>query len=500
MPPPTLADRRREDDAKRAKATAELCRRSFTHFVKHGWKSIEPKARPFKPNRGSEALIENLQAVRDGHIRRLLISIAPGFGKSTFASVAFPTWWWTSDPTKRFICGSYSERLSLDISLRSIRVLESDWYQDSFGVGIVQGGVQHHHTAEGGQRISVGVDGTLTGFRGDAGIMDDLLNAVHSNSQVEIEKVNNWYEQCMSNRMDEPDTAPMIIIGQRLATNDIIGHLTERLGFESLILPSEFESERRSRTSVWVDPRTYDGELLAPSIHSQKYLDEQKTVQGSFGFASQYQQRPTPLEGGMIKVKWWQWFRYDGEPLVGLRPKESNEKSAVLCPTKFDAKYLTIDLNVKPGQENDNTSIHVVGVIGTDFYILKSIARPMSFLEQLAEIRALVEEHPDYDSILIEDAATGSPVHEVLQKEITGVILVPVGARAKAARIAAITPIIESGHVYLLDGDPEADALVHEGAVFPKGRRDDRIDSLAQLINYLRESNGVARLEMLAQV
>ena len=63
----------------------------------------------------------------------------------------------------------------------------SDWYRASFGIDgaplerdvtLDAEPISAFRTTRGGLRFAVGVDGALTGIRGDAAIVDDSLNAI----------------------------------------------------------------------------------------------------------------------------------------------------------------------------------------------------------------------------------------------------------------------------------------------------------------------------------
>src|SRR5262245_9897084 len=73
---------------------------SLLVYSQAAWPIIEPSTR-FQAGWEIEAVCAHLQAVTDGEIRRLLITIPPRSGKSTTASVMWPTWTWTRTPQTR---------------------------------------------------------------------------------------------------------------------------------------------------------------------------------------------------------------------------------------------------------------------------------------------------------------------------------------------------------------------------------------------------------------
>ena len=100
---------------------------SFREFVAYFWPVVEP-SRGFEPNIATDAIIEHLQAVGDGRIKRLAISIAPGSGKSTLL-VLFSAWLWLRRPGARSIHASHALDLARRDSQRTRRLIESDEYR-----------------------------------------------------------------------------------------------------------------------------------------------------------------------------------------------------------------------------------------------------------------------------------------------------------------------------------------------------------------------------------
>lgn len=460
-----------------------ICRESFADFCVEHWPALEPNGRPLIRNVGTDALIEHLQAVGDGAIRRLAIAIAPGFGKSTFASVAFPAWMWARRPSWRVICASHAYSLAVHIAGRARRVICDDEYMARYGVRLTSDRTDAFENQHGGKRFSMGVMGALTGFRADGAIIDDAINAMDAHSPLELAKVNDWYDTALTTRLDRGDEASIVVIGQRLAEDDLLGHLD---GYEMLTLPSEFERSRRCVTCIWEDPRTDDGELLAPELQSAEYLAERRAIMGSFAYAGQYQQRPAPLEGGMVKRHWWRWFREPGGRLAAQRPRGCSTGDAIELPALREI-LISCDLGFKGGVEHDNTAMAVVGVHGADRFVLDLVAKPMEFTEQIAALAALRAKWPTAHRILVEDSANAASLMSKLRHDVAGLIAVPARDK-KEARVAAMTPMMESGNVYLRDGAPWAEDVVDESALFPNGRRDDRIDAIVQALKYLSAS------------
>jgi predicted phage terminase large subunit-like protein len=110
-------------------------------------------------------------------------------------------------------------------------------------------------------------------------------------------------------------------------------------------------------------------------------------------------------------------------------------------------------------------------------------------------VRALSERWPKAAALLVEDKANGPAVIQELKHDIGGLIEVtPEGG--KIARAHAVSPVVESGNVYLPHPAlaPWVEALIEETAAFPNGRHDDQVDALTQALNRLRDSGGILKV------
>lgn len=324
--------RQRQDERariERSKEVAYALSASYRAFVEHAWSTVEP-ARPFIPTMHVDAIAEHLQAVADGQIARLVISIPPGHTKSTLASVMFHPWVWTRDPVKRFISTAYGgvPNPSTRDAIRARALIESPWYQETFRpdwrMRPDRNLIQHYENTRTGYRLSFTV-GSGTGLRADVQMVDDPLSVSKQDSTAELERVLFWWDHLMSNRVFDPLHSARIIIMQRLSERDLAGEMLARGGWEHLCLPSLFEPDKRCVTSIgWTDPRTVEGELLFPALYPQSVIDQARKDLGERGFSAQHQQRPSPATGGIFKRYWWRFWKHAGTDMPPVTFK--NEK------------------------------------------------------------------------------------------------------------------------------------------------------------------------------
>lgn len=502
---------------------AEGERRSFREFVIGNWRAIEPNGRPFIANRGTDALIEHLQALGDGFINRLGIACAPGIGKTSVASVAFPAWMWARNPAWRVICASYAAELAINIAGKFHRVVTSDRYREVHAQTRVVGeALKALNTSRGGYRYAVGVEGALTGFRADAGIIDDSLNAIDANSRQAMRTVNDWFDQAFMTRFDHGDDAPICVIQQRLGEHDLIAHARAR-GFEILELPARHEVGRVCRTSIWVDTRTIDGEILCPEIQSEKFLDEQLRVLGPRGFACQYAQRPAPREGNQFKIGMWGYHVMPGK-IAGAHPRHEKARQGAPRELKYrsamegrmkslDVDWGCLSIDATGGSTSETASaLAIVGVVGAGEWrhVLRDYTDgPKGWKDTIAacrrslvdfagmtgrqrDLEVLVEKKALGQGALFEELVEAIGAGDLLYPDGTPIkakvtYYDPTGRGDKATRATALEPDLDAGLITVEDGAGWVAPFLDEFGMFGGGAsRDDRVDAVAQCIDHRR--------------
>lgn len=107
---------------------------------------------------------------------------------------------------------------------------------------------------------------------------------------------------------------------QRLHEEDLVGHVLRRGGWKVLRFPAIAEKDETYEIQTPLGARQFQrraGEALHPKRESLEVIQQQRAGLGEYNFAGQYQQRPAPLEGGIIKRDWLQYYRQPDLP--GLR-------------------------------------------------------------------------------------------------------------------------------------------------------------------------------------
>lgn len=199
----------------------------------------------FKPERVyQEEICHILQAAyekrllsKTGQVADIvIISEPPGFGKSYTAST-FITWCMGKNPKTQVIAVSYNQTLSLTFS-KSVREAildreiegDNDYYAVSsffpklkikYGDGAIE-----RWSVEGSYMsyLATSFDGSITGMRGNIGIIDDpLKNAKGAVDDNKKDEIWNFYKNTFQSRM--LDGALIIVIQTRWASDDLAGRL-----------------------------------------------------------------------------------------------------------------------------------------------------------------------------------------------------------------------------------------------------------------------------------
>lgn len=454
-------------------AAAELCKRHFSFFVREFWDVVIAETMVWSPH--MEILCNEIQTVYLNTIERnpklydLIINIPPGTSKSTICTVMAPAWGWCIDDSLRCITGSYSDSLSTEHSVKSRDIIESDLYRRYFPkvqIKYDKGRKTNYESNGLGQRYATSVGGSVTGVHAHIITIDDPLNPKQAASQVECMNANNWIDKTLSMRKVDKAVTPMILVMQRLATNDCTGYLLakNKQNVRHVCLPAELSDN--------VSPAEYkniyvDG-LLDPKRLGREVLEEAKLDLGSDGYAGQMAQVPVP-DGGLI---WQKWFIEVDDAIF---PSLSSMQQV---GTDWDTAYTSNEANsasayVTSGLLNNKLFIDDLGAVYLEFPEL------IRFMKK--------KRGPHY----VEPKASGKSVKQVFSKLGVPVIEVTLPMKKdKIARAKMASPYPESGLVYIRKSLVDFLYNDHRQGIlnFPKGSHADVSDTLAQAI--LRQFKG----------
>lgn len=498
---------------------ARRCEKDFHAFIEGAWPSIDPSR--FVDGWSLWALTEHLQAVTEGHIKRLLINIPPRSSKSLTASVCWPAWTWarteksvTSGPGTRFLVGSYGFDLALSLSDKTRTLLKSKWYQERWGsrFSLKSDGKTLVSNNKGGERQPVSVGGSLIGLGGEINIIDDPHNSERVEGENEREAALNWWREISTTRLNDQIDGAIVVVMQRLHQEDISGYICASDDYPNwthLMLPAEFDERRRCVTvlkrdeygeplEIFEDPREYDGEPMDPNRFPPYVLSKMKAELGPYMASGRLQQEPSPKGGGIIQSEWWQLWPAKGyEPRPGERvtyPEIS------FCIALLDTAYTE-------KEENDWSALTILGIWHDDKghpnIILMEAWRVRMAINGTKTEKGLVQKVIDtcqrrqVDHLLIESKASGISVYQEIRRlmrdgEFQVELWNPTPYGDKVARLYATQPIFSAGLVYSPDKQWAQDVM-DEVAAVPKGKHDDYADTISMGIIWLR-AQGLIKL------
>jgi predicted phage terminase large subunit-like protein len=457
----------------------EKAERGLREFTKQAWHIVEPTT-PFISNWHIDAITEHLEAVTRGQIKRLLINIPPRHMKSYLVSVFWLPWVWIKKPSERWMFCSYAEELCNRDSIRTRRIIQSKWYQELWGDKYRLVGDQNtkrlYENDKTGRRIATTVKGMATGDGGNIIGVDDPHNVQKTLSDAEREYVLSWWNDSMQTRLDTPDGA-FVVVMQRIHQRDLSGDIiAKNLGYDHICLPAEYEGMNRVVSSLgFKDLREEPKELLWPRNWGRKRTDDLKKTMTPYAVAGQLQQRPVPLEGGMIQ---WSWFRR----FVDLPKKDQFIETIQVWDTAQKANEL----------------LHCPWVCGTwmifysGYYLVHVLRKWMNYPDGKKEVFNQAKRY-NPSAVVIEDKSTGQslvqemPIYESEDGEKFIWSVIPFEPEGdKVTRLSVVSPDIQAGKAWLPVDAPWLGDFEPEIKSFPNSNTKDQADMLSMFLKYQR--------------
>lgn len=458
------------------KAQSQL--RDLASFSRLAWQVLEPGT-PLLWNWHLDLICEYLTLVQQRVIRRLIINVPPQTMKSRLVNVFFPVWTWTQIPTRRFLSSSYSGDLSAQFNIERSKLVRSSWFQDTFPgvVGLTRDRQDEIENQVGGRMTATSTGGTATGKGAHDVIVDDPLNPKQAASEVELNGANDFFDQTLRTRLSDQITGVFVIVMQRLDHRDLTGHVIDKEPGAWTHIRIPMEAEENERWEFPISHRVHEraaGELLMPSRFPRNIIEGMKVGMGSFTWAGQYQQRPTPRGGAIIKRDWIRYW------------------TRATLPERFDEVIQSWDMSF--GKTDDSSFVvgSVYGRAGARKLLLAQTHRRMEYTEARQAVKDLTRDWPQAHVKLVENKANGPAIISDLRAEISGLIAIePDGD--KAARMMAVAPEYESGCVEYPDpsmpGFGWVTEHVEEICRFPQ-KPNDRGDAESQALRRLRTNVG----------
>lgn len=448
-----------------------MCQKSFIAFII----AMQPD---YKLGTHLKQLAQLLEAVEKGEKDRILVNMAPRFGKSLMLSTYYPAWYIGNHPDHKLIIASHTADLAVDF-LRKVRnVMLTPEYRSMFpGVEIAADAkaAGKWNTTKGGEAYAVGVGGALAGRGAHLLIIDDPFNEqdiINGNYEV-FEKVYEWFTYGARTRL-MPGGA-VCILHTRWSPKDLTARLLKDAAlnpeadqYELFEFPAILNEGEQNEKSLW--PEQWPLEMLQKTRASMP----------TFQWNAQYMQNPTNADSGIVQKPWFQvWERQD--------------------PPACEFIIMSLDAAVEAKQRSDFNALTTWGVFFNEHNHRNEIIllNSMNFRAEFPELKDKCTEEYKYwqpDAFIIEAKANGAPLIQEFRR--AGVLIqafVPHrGTGDKTMRLNAVADIIRDGLVWV----PQtrwAEELVDQVAAFPAAEKDDLTDSMVMALARFR-SGGFLRL------
>lgn len=417
----------------------------------------------------------------------------PQTGKSQLSSRHFPAYILGRNPDTKVALCSYAAELAQSFNRDVQRIIVSDEYRDLFpdttlnekNVATDAQG-SYKRTANifevvgyNGYMRTTGVGGPLTGTTVDIGIVDDpFKDRMQANSETVRNSVWSWYTDVFESRLH--NASRQLVLLTRWHEDDLAGRILDRdgrveVGGDWTVV--SFPALKEDNSNPY-DPREI-GEALWPEKHSRERMEKIK-ADSPTTFASLYQQRPAPAEGGLIKPDWF--FRFNPAGIDWSRA----------------TVHFYLDTAYTDKQVNDPTAILAFVRIQNKLYLKHCKVVRYNFPELIKFIPEYVASQGGgpKSGVIIEPKASGLSVIQMLRKETAlNIIQDEPPKDSKIARVHGISAILEARRVGIPETGDWVPLFTNECAVFPNGVHDDRVDCLVGAVNkFLVNTRGPQRM------
>lgn len=415
------------------------------------------RLRKYKWIRGRhhKVICDALMRVFNGECKRLIINIPPRYSKTQLAVIDFIAWCMGRYPDCEFIHTSYSASLAEKNSAEIREMMMSDEYREIFpDTKLSSEKITHWKTTAGGSMYSAGSMGSITGYGagkhrdGFSGaiIVDDPIKADEALSDTIRPKVKDWFQNTLESRKNSRDT-PIILIMQRLHEDDLAGWLLDGGNGE--------EWEHISLPAI-----DSDGNALWPDKHTIEELRSMEQA-APYVFASQYMQRPAPLDGGIFKPG----------------------KIEVVDAVPSDIQWVRGWDLASSRNEGDYTAGAKLGKTNTGQLVIADIARDRlapDARDDLIRNTASLDGRHVRISLPQDPGQAGKTQALYLTRMLSGYrIKTSPESGDKVTRAEPFASQVNVGNVVMVRGSWNI-PLIEEMRMFPNGRHDDQIDALSR--------------------
>ena len=302
-------------------------------------------------------LIETLEDVERGLIKRLRISCPARLGKSQLWAINFPARYLGRHSDKKFVLASATSSMATKFGKDTRHLVMSQRYKNvfpEFQLAPDQWEKANWETTKGWGMFSVGVGWQLTGRWGDVLYIDDpVRDMADAQSSTVQESTVDWYESVLATRKQSEDSA-IILTMTRWDTYDLAWYLEQK--------EKEGWDVFHKFTIKAIDDA--DHPIIWPGKRGPQYFIKERESRSYKVWMALYQQDPTQISGNIFKPGGERYFIDSDFEKVGWL-----KKSDIIIGLHVDPAFST---NVK----SDDIVLAMVGQhkLTKDIYIFDIFA------------------------------------------------------------------------------------------------------------------------------
>jgi phage terminase large subunit-like protein len=334
-----------------------------------------------------------------------------------------------------------------------------------------------------------------------------------------LTKTSTRWDKEIYDRVNDPRIDVRIVVQQRVAVNDLSGHVLENKSINWMVLciPAHYNPERTRETPYgWKDWRTERGQVFHER-YTEAYMAELREIYGP-QLEAVCEQHPEKGDGDRFKMAWWRFWRLQTDKLLDpdLRPKECTRDDAlVIAVDRHDGNWdvdrvlVTVD-PTGASEKADASHVAVLGCVnkGTARLIVDDFSQgPRSYPDMLQDVETAIIKMANMTGIpnihlLIEKTVLGPAVMATISERVRAATLRDAKGRqiavtiedynpgkdklSKESRGRALEVPISVGEVYVREGAQWQAAFFAEFKRFPK-KPNDKVDAVAQYVDHYRQ-------------
>lgn len=429
-----------------------------------------------------EAIDRELTRLANGELKRLMIFMAPQEGKSQRVSCWYVLWRLALDPTLRIGIVSYASNKAERWGRWLRRMIRS---HPELGIQLMPDSraSDRFETTAGGQVISVGIAGGITGEPVDEMVIDDPVRGrAEAESSAFREHAWEWWESNGATRLS--DRGRVVLMMTRWHADDLAGRLlaNEPNEWHVLRIPAIREEGIEVRGSDGASAWDPNGELISTRQRGPSYFRDLRAKRSAYVWRSVYAQNPVLAEGNLFRrgdFRYWTHKGYDRTrhgPLRGERVFLDSLESTVYLDDCW--RFVTIDLAATKKTSADWTVASVWAITPNgDLVLLERLRERMEENAHWVLVKPLTTRWKALD-VFVERGFIGTTL--VVEATRAGCRVLPMDVETdKLTRALPATHRVRSHSVFFPGGADWLDDWCDELAAFPSGRHDDQVDTLS---------------------